>query len=55
MNRNIDLVRYRRFGQDLLALELLTSTTADPLEPDEVTPKPKAKKMRQQQWLCSTR
>ena len=29
INRNIDLVRYRRFGQDLLALELLTSTTAD--------------------------
>lgn len=28
MNRTIDLVRYRRFGEDLLLLELLTATTA---------------------------
>lgn len=29
INRNIDLVRYRRFGADLLALEMLSSTTAE--------------------------
>ncbi len=40
INRNIDLVRYRRFGQELLALELLTSTTADALGTDEDVPKP---------------
>lgn len=42
INRNIDLVRHRRFGGELLALELLTSTTADALAADEVpaTPKP---------------
>lgn len=28
MNRTIDLVRYRRYGQDLLLLEQLTATTA---------------------------
>jgi len=28
MNRTIDLVRYRRYGDDLLALEQLTATTA---------------------------
>lgn len=27
MNRNIELIRYRRFGDDLLMLELLTATT----------------------------
>ena len=35
INRNIDLVRYRRFGGDLLALELLTSTTADAITSEE--------------------
>lgn len=34
MNRNIDLIRYRRFGTNLLALELLTSATGDALEVD---------------------
>jgi len=29
INRNIDLIRYRRFGDDLLALELATTVTAD--------------------------
>jgi len=29
MNRNIDLIRYRRFGSNLLALELLTKATGD--------------------------
>jgi len=31
MNRTIDLVRYRRYGDDLLLLELLTATTAKPV------------------------
>lgn len=30
MNRTIDLVRYRRYGEDLLLLEQLTATTARP-------------------------
>ncbi len=30
MNRTIDLVRYRRYGNDLLLLELLTATSARP-------------------------
>nr|WP_302675829.1 DUF5655 domain-containing protein [Sphingomonas faeni] len=30
MNRTIDLVRYRRYGDDLLLLEQLTATTASP-------------------------
>ena len=30
MNRTIDLVRYRRYGDDLLLLEQLTATTAKP-------------------------
>ena len=36
INRNIDLIRYRRFGDDLLALELATTVTADaiPKTPD---------------------
>lgn len=29
INRNIDLVRYRKFGDDLLALDLVGQTTAD--------------------------
>jgi predicted transport protein len=47
IDRNIDLMRYRRFGQDLLALELIHSVAmSEPLEiPDEpgviVKPKPK--------------
>ena len=31
INRNIDLVRYRKFGTDLLALDLVWRTTADAL------------------------
>lgn len=30
MNRNVDLIRYKKFGHDLLLLEQLTSTTATP-------------------------
>jgi predicted transport protein len=44
INRNIDLVRYRRFGGDLIALELLTSTSADPLEVPETEQKSRAGK-----------
>lgn len=44
INRNIDLVRYRRFDGGLLALELLTSATADAPNSDEPTQKPKASK-----------
>jgi len=32
INRNIELLRYRRFGPDLLLLELVNAVTADPLE-----------------------
>ncbi|MBY6242589.1 DUF5655 domain-containing protein [Methylosinus sp. Sm6] len=37
MNRNIELVRYRRFGEELLLFELLTSTSERPARevPDE--------------------
>lgn len=35
INRNIDLVRYRRFGKELLALELLTSATAEAMEAED--------------------
>jgi len=30
MNRNIDLIRYRRFGEELLLLELVNATSATP-------------------------
>jgi predicted transport protein len=39
MNRNIDLIRFRRFGTNLLALELLTSATGDALEAESITQK----------------
>jgi predicted transport protein len=44
INRNIDLVRYRRFGVDLLALELLASTTADAIPADDDPSKAKTGK-----------
>lgn len=31
MNRNIELIRYKKFGSDLLLLEQLTSTTTNPI------------------------
>ncbi|MBE3117978.1 MAG: DUF91 domain-containing protein [Candidatus Atribacteria bacterium] len=34
INRNIDLIRYRKFGEDLLALDLVRRTTADEI-PEE--------------------
>jgi predicted transport protein len=44
INRNIDLVRYRRFGSELLALELVAGTTADaPPSADEDDPAVKPK------------
>ncbi len=33
MNRNIELIRYRQFGDDLLMLDLLTATSARPAAP----------------------
>lgn len=44
INRNIDLVRHRRFGGELLVLELLTSTTADALATDDGLATPKSAK-----------
>ncbi len=45
INRNIDLVRYRRFGEDLLALDLVGRTTADEIPlPEEIGQKPAARK-----------
>jgi len=44
MNRNIDLIRYRRFGLDMLALELLTSASGDALPVDDTGEKPVAAK-----------
>jgi predicted transport protein len=35
INRNIDLVRYRKFGSDLLALELITRTSTAALPSDD--------------------
>lgn len=34
INRNIDLIRYRRYGDDLLLLELINAATAEPV-PEE--------------------
>jgi predicted transport protein len=42
INRNIDLLRYRRFGAELLALELVHRTSAEELGEDEEPGKPKA-------------
>lgn len=45
INRNIDLIRYRQFGNDLLALELLYRTSANdlPTSPDKPSGKPTKK------------
>lgn len=40
MNRTIDLVRYRRYGDDLLLLEQLTATTAKPATGGTAAPPP---------------
>lgn len=34
INRNIELLRYRRYGESLLLLELVNTTTGDPLDGD---------------------
>lgn len=43
INRNIELFRYRRYGDDLLLLELVNATTAQPLEgePENGTARPR--------------
>ncbi|MFQ6239696.1 DUF5655 domain-containing protein [Sinorhizobium meliloti] len=38
MNRNIELIRYRRFGDGLLLLEVLTSTAGRPLQEPVISP-----------------
>lgn len=38
MNRTIDLIRYRRYGDDLLLLEQLTATTAKAANGSAITP-----------------
>ncbi len=43
INRNIDLIRYKRFGDELLALELATTVSADST-PDTSPDKPTGKK-----------
>jgi predicted transport protein len=40
INRNIELMRYRRYGQDLLLLELVNAKTASPTDGDATAPKP---------------
>jgi predicted transport protein len=34
INRNIDLIRYRRYGSELLVLELVNTTAGDPISDD---------------------
>lgn len=47
MSRSIELVRYRKFGNDLLLLELLTSVSASPAPAlDSLTGAPKANKYK---------
>ena len=43
INRNIELVRYVFFGDDLLLLDLVNVVSADPMEDDEVEANPNAK------------
>lgn len=38
INRNVELVRYRRFGEDLLLLELVNAVTAEGTSVDSETP-----------------
>lgn len=35
INRNIELIRYKQFGEDLMLFELVNATTAQPVEPTE--------------------
>ena len=45
INRNIDLIRYRKFGEDLLALDLVWRTTADDISiPEEAGQKTSSRK-----------
>lgn len=48
MNRNIELIRYRRFGEDLLLLEVLTSAAGRPVQvPATPLENPTARRSRQ--------
>ncbi len=40
INRNVELVRYRDFGQDLLAIELVTTVTTETTSASRKQPKP---------------
>lgn len=46
INRNIELIRYRRYGEDLLLFELVNATTAQPASPEEET-SPRTRRRRQ--------
>ena len=46
INRNIDLVRYVRFGEELLALELATTVSAEALQTTEESGTPTSKAKR---------
>jgi predicted transport protein len=37
INRNIELVRYRKYGDELLLLELVNAASADPIQRDETS------------------
>ncbi|MEO8067578.1 MAG: DUF5655 domain-containing protein [Flavobacteriales bacterium] len=43
-NRNIELIRYKRFGEDLLLLEHISVSPSDLASPSKETSKPKASK-----------
>ena len=43
INRNIELIRYRRYGNELLLLELVNASTGDAAEQNAVSSKPTAK------------
>lgn len=52
INRNIDLIRYKKFGSDLLLLELINSNTTQPIKnigPNEKTSKQFADKTFEEQ------
>jgi predicted transport protein len=46
MNRNIDLIRYRRFGNEFLLLELVNAVTTKPISPIVASGKTSAKRLR---------
>ncbi len=38
INRNIELLRYKRYGEDLILFELINASTADPIEKHDPIP-----------------